>query len=81
MEACEKASSNPIHKRIVDQIVAVDNFMAFKKLMWKRNTELNQQAMKMMMKKQASQVETKKEPSAEEVAELKKKNTEKLIED
>lgn len=50
MEACEKAGANPIHKRIVDQIVAVDNFMAFKKLMWKRNTELNQQAMKLMSK-------------------------------
>ena len=42
MEACEKAGANPIHKRIVDQIIAVDNFMAFKKLMWKRNQELNQ---------------------------------------
>lgn len=42
MEACEKAGHNPIHKRIVDQIVAVDNFQAFKKLMQKRNHELNQ---------------------------------------
>ena len=33
MEACEKAGANPIHKRIVDQIIAVDNFMAFKKKM------------------------------------------------
>lgn len=42
MEACEKSASNPIHKKIVDQIVAVDNFVAFKKLMCKRNHELNQ---------------------------------------
>ena len=48
LEACEKASENPIHKRIVDQIIAVDNFIAFKKLMTKRNAELNQQAMKIM---------------------------------
>ena len=41
MEACGKAGKNPIHKKIVDQIVAVDNFIAFKKLMCKRNTELN----------------------------------------
>ena len=48
MESCEKASANPLHKKIVDQITAVDNFMAFKKLMVKRNTELNEQAMKMI---------------------------------
>ena len=40
VEACEKASLNPIHKKIVDQIMAVDNFMAFKRLMIKRNSEL-----------------------------------------
>ena len=48
MQACAKAEKNPIHKKIVDQIVAVDNFVAFKKLMCKRNAELNQQAMKLM---------------------------------
>jgi The ARF-like 2 binding protein BART len=47
MDACEKASLNPLHKKIVDQITAVDNFIAFKKLMVKRNTELNEQAIKM----------------------------------
>jgi hypothetical protein len=41
MQACDKAEKNPIHKKIVDQIAAVDNFMAFKKLMCKRNAELN----------------------------------------
>jgi len=37
LQACERADGNPIHKKIVDQIVAVDNFLAFKKLMVKRN--------------------------------------------
>jgi len=37
VEACEKAEKNPMHKKIVDQIMAVDNFLAFKKLMVKRN--------------------------------------------
>jgi len=46
--ACEKASGNPLHRKIVDQISAVDNFVAFKKLMVKRNTELNEQAIKML---------------------------------
>ena len=41
MEACDKSASNKIHKKIVDQIVAVDNFVAFRKLMCKRNAELN----------------------------------------
>jgi hypothetical protein len=48
IEACEKASANPLHKKIVEQITAVDNFIAFKKLMVKRNTELNEQAIKML---------------------------------
>jgi hypothetical protein len=89
MEACEKAGANPIHKRIVDQIIAVDNFMAFKKLMWKRNTELNQQAMKLMSKQaekekeKADKEKAEKEPTVtpEEEAELKRKNTEKMLED
>jgi ribosomal protein L20 len=42
VEACEKASMNPLHKKIVDQITAVENFTAFKKLMVKRNQELNE---------------------------------------
>ncbi len=45
LDACKKASKNPIHKKIVDQISAVDNFVAFKKLMIKRNQELNQQTL------------------------------------
>ena len=43
--------------------MAVDNFIAFKKLMCKRNHELNQQAMKLMEKKEE---ETKKEKTATE---------------
>ena len=48
MDACSKASGNPLHKKIVDQIIAVDNFIAFKKLMIKRNQELNEQALQML---------------------------------
>jgi hypothetical protein len=42
-----------LHKKIVDQITAVDNFIAFKKLMVKRNQELNEQAIKMLKMKEA----------------------------
>jgi hypothetical protein len=44
-EACAKAEGNPQHKKIYDQIMAVDNFMAFKRLMNRRNTELNNEAL------------------------------------
>ena len=89
MEACEKADSNPIHKKIVDQIVAVDNFVAFKKLMVKRNAELNKQAIA-MLKKQAQNAEESKsnevnESSADTLKPTimnrgeKKKNTETIL--
>ena len=51
-EACEKAGANPFHKKIVDQIIAVDNFVAFKKLMVKRNQDLNEQVLLMMKRKE-----------------------------
>ena len=51
LEACQKAEANPVHKKIVDQIVAVESFLAFKKLMVKRNQELNKQAMELFNKK------------------------------
>jgi len=50
VEACQKAEQNPIHKKIVDQIMAVDSFLAFKRLMVKRNQELNRQAIEMFEK-------------------------------
>lgn len=87
MEACEKAYQNPIHKRIVDQIVAVDNFVAFKKLMQKRNAELNQQALKLYQKNQQKEQAKKSASDAEQTAkgddkgEDKLKNAEKMIAD
>lgn len=55
MDACEKASANPLHKKIVDQITAVENFTAFKKLMVKRNQELNEQALNIIQGKEPKQ--------------------------
>jgi uncharacterized UPF0160 family protein len=56
LEAFEKAKSNPQHQRIVNQILAVENFVAFKKLMVKRNTELNEEALKFMLQKEKQQM-------------------------
>ena len=61
VEACQKAEANPIHKKIVDQIMAVDNFLAFKKLMVKRNQELNRQAIEMFEKMSKSNADSAKE--------------------
>lgn len=41
LEAFKKAERNPVHRRIKNQIDAVENFVAFRKLMMKRNAELN----------------------------------------
>lgn len=60
VKACEKAAQNPMHQKIVDQILAVDNYLAFKKLMVKRNNEMNAQAMAMDM---VNQGQAKKDPS------------------
>ena len=57
LEACQKAESNPIHKKIVDQIMAVESFLAFKRLMVKRNQELNRQAIEMFEKLQKKQAD------------------------
>ena len=51
--------------------MAVDNFVAFKKLMCKRNAELNQQAMKLMVddgvKKEMTKGKGKEEKKAEAI--------------
>ena len=49
-KACENAKGNPVHQKIVAQITAVDSFLAFKKLMVKRNQELNEQVLNMIKK-------------------------------
>lgn len=47
-EACIKATSNPVHKMFLSEIMAVENFIAFKKLMVKRNKELSEEALQLM---------------------------------
>ena len=57
LEACDKAQSDPKHQKIVNQILAVDNFVAFKKLMLRRNSELNEEALKGMLEKEKLQLQ------------------------
>lgn len=52
-EACIKASNNPTHKMLLSEIMAVDNFLAFKKLMVKRNKDLTEEAYQMLNAREA----------------------------
>lgn len=48
VEACEQANKNDENKKIINQLLSVDDFMAFKHLMLQRNKELNDQATKLV---------------------------------
>ncbi|CDW82473.1 coiled-coil domain-containing protein 104 [Stylonychia lemnae] len=45
VNSCE-VSSNKIHKSIINQLLAVENFLLFKKMMIARNKQLNEEAIK-----------------------------------
>ena len=47
--ACEMASQK-LHKSIINQLLAVENFILFKKMMISRNKQLNEEAMKELNK-------------------------------
>jgi protein-disulfide isomerase-like protein with CxxC motif len=40
--ACESSANNPTHHRIVQQILGVDDFESFKKMMIKKNMQINE---------------------------------------
>ena len=44
IKACEDADSKEENKKYIDQILSVDDFITFKKMMQHRNVELNEQA-------------------------------------
>ena len=50
MAACESASDK-VHKSIVKQLLSVENFVMFKKMMITRNKQLNADAMKELANK------------------------------
>lgn len=52
--ACETSASNPTHHRIVQQILNVDDFEAFKKMMIKKNMQINEFALQELMKKSSN---------------------------
>ena len=51
--ALEQSSNNQNHYRITQQILSVDDFMSFKRMMIKKNVQINEIAMKELMKNEA----------------------------
>jgi pyruvate/2-oxoacid:ferredoxin oxidoreductase beta subunit len=43
--ACEQSNRNPTHRRVVQQILSVDDFVAFKRMMVKKNLQLSEIAL------------------------------------
>ena len=76
MEACDKAQADPKHARIVHQILAVDDFPTFKRMMVKRNTELNAEALKLMLEKEKEAVIKKQEEERNKKEEEERKKRE-----
>ena len=52
--ACETSGSSPTNTRIVNQILSVEDFESFKKMMAKKNMQINEIAMQELMKKSGS---------------------------
>ena len=47
-KALELGRKTPVHRRIFEQVSACDNFLSFKKLMCKRNREIEEEALRLM---------------------------------
>lgn len=60
LERCLNKGLRSNHRKLFEQILVVDNFMAFKRIMIKKNKELEMEAMKqIMMEKGASAINEK----------------------
>ena len=49
--ALESSASNPVHYRITQQILSVDDFVSFRRMMIKKNVQINEIAMNELMQK------------------------------
>ncbi|KAL4488789.1 hypothetical protein ABPG72_016442 [Tetrahymena utriculariae] len=65
LQYIEIGLKSPHHKKVFEQLLIVDNFLVFKKLMVKRNKELELEALKEMMKNE------QQEPAPEDEENLK----------
>lgn len=58
LQACKEAASQKRQWRIIKQILLVDDFQEFKKIMVKRNQELERQALSLMLQQEHRQVQS-----------------------
>lgn len=68
--ACQ-AASQKVHKSVINQILAVDNFLLFKKMMITRNKQFNEWAVKKLKEK-----EGKVDKKVEQMAALEREEAE-----
>lgn len=56
LAACHQAKSNKNHWKIVKQILLVENFEEFKKIMLKRNADIERKALSLMLQNEERQL-------------------------
>ena len=66
-EALEQSSNNPVHYRITQQILSVDDFMSFKRMMIKKNIQINEIAMNALMKQDMAQAAENEPDNSESI--------------
>ena len=62
--ALEQSSNNQNHYRITQQILSVDDFVSFKRMMIKKNIQINEIALKELMKQEESAVKPEEQKVA-----------------
>lgn len=70
VQACEQGRNNSASRQVFEQIMAVDDFLTFKKLMVKRNMELEFEVVKAMAAEGHSVQETAPQNEADEAKQL-----------
>ena len=49
-------SNIPVHKEVVEKLLSIEDFIAFKKVMVKRNNELNKKSLTLYEEQKSDQV-------------------------
>ena len=62
--ALEQSSNNQNHYRITQQILSVDDFVSFKRMMIKKNIQINEIALKELMKQEENAVKPEEQKVA-----------------
>jgi hypothetical protein len=52
LQKCSKAAGNRMHQKLVDQIIAFDSFEHFKNMMIKKTSDINNEALRIMLKRE-----------------------------